>query len=118
MNADATTASSRKRRLSERRRPKRRGQPAAWKLGQYIVADPRICHGKPTFKGTRIMVWQVLSDVAKGKDWDFIANRQWGGCITRKAIAEAVQFAGRTLLDEEGRLIAQIDGQRLQRAAA
>ena len=29
-------------------------------INRYIVADPNICHGKPTFKGTRIMVWQVL----------------------------------------------------------
>jgi uncharacterized protein (DUF433 family) len=25
-------------------------------LGDFIVADPEICHGKPTFKGTRIPV--------------------------------------------------------------
>jgi uncharacterized protein (DUF433 family) len=29
-------------------------------INEYIVADSEICHGKPTFKGTRIMVWQVL----------------------------------------------------------
>lgn len=29
-------------------------------INKYIVADPNICHGKPTFKGTRIMVWQIL----------------------------------------------------------
>ena len=29
-------------------------------LGQSIVADSGICHGKPTFKGSRVMVWQVL----------------------------------------------------------
>ncbi|MBI2195982.1 DUF433 domain-containing protein [Candidatus Daviesbacteria bacterium] len=29
-------------------------------INKYIVADPDICHGKPTFKGTRIMVWQIL----------------------------------------------------------
>lgn len=36
------------------------------KLGQYIVADPDICHGVPTFVGTRIMVDQVLEMVAQG----------------------------------------------------
>lgn len=29
-------------------------------LGRYLVSDPDICHGKPTFAGTRIMVAQVL----------------------------------------------------------
>ena len=28
-------------------------------LGRHIVADPTICHGKPTFKGTRIMMGQA-----------------------------------------------------------
>ena len=36
-------------------------------LNEYIVADPEICHGKPTFKGTRIMVWQVLEMLAAGE---------------------------------------------------
>lgn len=36
-------------------------------LNKYIVADPEICHGKPTFKGTRIMVWQVLEMLAVGE---------------------------------------------------
>jgi len=30
-------------------------------LGEHVVADPEICHGKPTFNGTRIMVWQVFA---------------------------------------------------------
>jgi len=42
-------------------------------LSEHIVADQSICHGKPTFKGTRIMVWQILEDVAEGKSWDFIS---------------------------------------------
>lgn len=27
------------------------------KLGRYIVADPGICHARPTFKGKRILPW-------------------------------------------------------------
>lgn len=32
----------------------------------YIEADPEICHGKPVFKGTRVMVWQVLELLGAG----------------------------------------------------
>ena len=71
-------------------------------LGEYIVADPEICHGKPTFKGTRIMVWQVLDDVAAGRSWDFICNRRWEGRIPMSAIAEAVRLAQEALLERHG----------------
>lgn len=36
-------------------------------INDHIVADPKICHGKPTFKGTRIMVWQILEMLAAGE---------------------------------------------------
>ncbi len=62
-------------------------------LGRYIVADSAICNGKPTFKGTRIMVWQVLDDVAEGRSWDFICNTRWGGRLPLAAVAEAVKLA-------------------------
>jgi len=35
-------------------------------INKYIIADPKICHGKPTFKGTRIMVWQILEMLKAG----------------------------------------------------
>ena len=73
-------------------------------LGEHVVADPRICHGKPTFKGTRIMVWQVLEDVAEGKSWDFISQVRWGGRLPLAAIAEAVRLAQGALLDPHGNL--------------
>jgi uncharacterized protein (DUF433 family) len=31
-----------------------------------ILIDPRICHGKPCVKGTRIMVWLVVQYLAHG----------------------------------------------------
>lgn len=37
-------------------------------ISKYIVADPNICHGKPTFKGTRVMVWQILELLKSGED--------------------------------------------------
>lgn len=68
-------------------------------MGRYIVADPSICHGKPTFRGTRIMVWQVLEMVAQGKAPGTIVE-EWGGSITKEAIAEAVQLASRSFVQQ------------------
>lgn len=61
-------------------------------IGRYMVIDPEICHGKPTFRGTRIMVAQVLEMVASGMTWETIIE-QCHGNITREAIAEAVSLA-------------------------
>jgi uncharacterized protein (DUF433 family) len=68
-------------------------------VGKYIVIDPEICHGKPTFRGTRIMVWQVLEMVGKGVPWDEILW-QCHGSIPREAISEAVQLASKALADQ------------------
>src|SRR5262245_20937490 len=67
-------------------------------LGEYIVADPRICHGKPTFIGTRIMVAQVLRQVACGMSWNKI-TAEWRGTVTKEAIAEAIELAQRVFED-------------------
>ncbi len=67
-------------------------------LGRYIVADPAICHGKPVFVGTRIMVAQVLKQVAKGMSWKAIES-EWHGAVTPDAIAEAIELAQRTFED-------------------
>ena len=66
-------------------------------LGRFIVADPKICHGQPTFLGTRIFVADVLEQVARGLDWETIIE-DWHGSITHEAIAEAVHLAAQALL--------------------
>jgi len=61
-------------------------------VGRYIVADTKICHGQPTFRGTRILVADVLEQVAAGMAWKSIIE-EWRGGITEEAIAEAVRLA-------------------------
>ena len=61
-------------------------------IGRYIVSTRRICHGKPTFRGTRILVSQVLEQVAAGMAWKTIAE-EWYGDVPKEAIAEAVRLA-------------------------
>ncbi len=74
-------------------------------LGKYIVADPRICHGKLTFKGTRIFVQDVVQMVAEGMDWDHIIA-EWDGAIHREAIVEALHVAGQALEEKAQRSLA------------
>ena len=73
-------------------KPKRRGQ---------IVSDPAICHGRPTFRGTRILVSDVLDLVADGMNWDDII-KECRGSITRSTIAEAIRCAGLSIVKHAG----------------
>ncbi len=72
--------------------------PQAQRSGRYIVADPDICHGKPTFRGTCILVADVLDPVASGLAWETIIE-EWCGSIIPEAIAAAVRLARQALLE-------------------
>jgi len=78
-------------------------------LGEHIVSDPLICHGKLTYKGTRIMVWQVLDELEHGMSLDEIVTA-WGGEVSKEAIRESIRLARGALLDREGRLARSVDG--------
>src|SRR5215510_6350631 len=71
-------------------------------LGQYIVADPEICHGQLTFKDTRIMVKSVLEMLAKGYSWDRISI-EYDGRLSHEAIAEAIALASDALIEKTER---------------
>jgi uncharacterized protein (DUF433 family) len=67
-------------------------------IGRYIITDPRICHGRPVFRGTRIMVEQILEQVTMGMAWEAIVE-EWRGKVCKEAIAEAVRMASRAFAD-------------------
>lgn len=73
-------------------------------LGRYIVSDPEICRGKPTFRGTRIMVWQVLDQLANDMSWDTIVE-EWRGSVTKEAIAEAIRLSGKAFLEHADKYV-------------
>ncbi len=68
-------------------------------LGQYIVADPEICHGQLTFKGTRILVADVLYFLAKGYDWARVSH-EFDDRLSDSAIAEAITQASQALIEK------------------
>ena len=61
-------------------------------INKYIVADPEICHGKPTFKGTRIMIWQVLEMLREGMSEEEIM-KAFPTQLNRAQIKAALDYA-------------------------
>lgn len=76
-------------------------------LGRHIVTDPKICHGKPTFRGTRVLVSDVLEQVASGMAWEAIIE-EWNDSITKDAIREAVQLAKQALLNHADEFLLEL----------
>jgi uncharacterized protein (DUF433 family) len=64
-------------------------------LGKYIVADPYICHGQPTFKGTRKIVHLIVRSFRSGWTIDEIA---FDHELPREAIIEALEMAAEAFL--------------------
>jgi len=81
-----TKISAQKRKLPRRRR-----------VGQFIVADPEVCHGKLTFDGTRILVRTILAYLASGKSVEWVLN-EWPQ-LPREAVEEAMRLAANTFLE-------------------
>lgn len=70
--------------------------------GRSILTDPKICHGKPTFRGTRILVADVLEQLADGLAWETITE-DWRGSVCFEAIAEAVRLSTKVFLENTDR---------------
>ena len=80
-------------------------KPKTRMIGRHIVADPAICHGQPTFRGTRILVADVLDQVGSGMAWESIAS-EWREQVSKEAIAEAVRLASQAFHDHAGQYVA------------
>jgi uncharacterized protein (DUF433 family) len=74
-------------------------------IGRFVIADPAICHGQPTFRGTRILVDDVLEQVAAGIAWETIVE-EWRGSVSSEAIAEAVRLASQAFRDHSAKYAA------------
>jgi uncharacterized protein (DUF433 family) len=63
---------------------------------EYIVSDPLVCHGKWTFRGTRIFVSDVLDQLDNSVPREVIV-KQWRGDVSLAAIEEVARV-GRNIL--------------------
>jgi len=62
----------------------------------YITVDPRICHGQPCFKGTRIMVYLILEMLEAGETPDTIIKNAYPQ-LTKNHIQAALHYAAEVI---------------------
>jgi len=60
-------------------------------IGKHLVVDPKVCHGKLTFKSTRVPVGTVLMFLSMGDSINDIL-RNWPE-LSREAVEEAIRWA-------------------------
>ncbi len=64
-----------------------------------IIVNPKICHGKPTIKGTRIMVSNILGLLAGGYTLQGILDHYPE--LTPQDIKESIEYAVKVIQEEE-----------------
>ena len=62
-------------------------------IGEYIVAAPGVCGGRPTFKYTRLEVATILDLLAVGWTVEQLVEEYDQSQLTPETIAEAVRLA-------------------------
>ena len=70
-------------------------------IEKYIWRRPDICHGKPCFKGTRIMVYLILELLEAGVSVEEIIGQNYYPQLTGKHIEAALHFAGELMKTRE-----------------
>ena len=65
-----------------------------------IKINPKICHGKPVIKGTRIMVWQILDLLKDGLTFDEIITKYFPN-LTKDDIKACIEYANQLVKNEE-----------------
>jgi uncharacterized protein (DUF433 family) len=66
-------------------------------VGEHLVVDPRVCHGKMTFRGTRVPVETILVYLANGHSLEYL-HKSWPE-VSAEAIGEAVRMAADTFFE-------------------
>jgi len=63
---------------------------------RYITVDPEICHGQPSFRGTRILVYLVLEMLEAGETSDDIIKKAYPQ-LTKRHIQAALHYAAEVI---------------------
>lgn len=83
-------------------------------IGEHLVIDPEVMHGRLTFRGTRVPVSTVLAYLAKGRSITELVQ-DWPQ-LRPEAVQEAILLASAALQQqyEAERVAAECEARRLR----
>jgi len=64
-------------------------------LVRWVVVDARVCHGRPVFRGTRVLVSDVLEMLGAGMSLEEVLEEY--PQLTREMVLEALRLAAEQL---------------------
>jgi uncharacterized protein (DUF433 family) len=67
-------------------------------MNDRIVIDPRIQHGKPVIRGTRVPVTRIVGGLAGGMTFEEV-QKEYG--VTAEDVRAALEFANQIIEQEE-----------------
>jgi uncharacterized protein (DUF433 family) len=65
-------------------------------VGRYIVLDDAVCHGRPTFKGTRVLVSDVIELLAAGLSIEEVV-RDYYPSLDEEMVKDALAWAAKVI---------------------
>ncbi|RLC77640.1 MAG: hypothetical protein DRI61_11165 [Chloroflexi bacterium] len=74
-----------------------------------ITVNPKICHGQPCIKGTRIMVWQILDLLAAGVTPSEIISEDYFPDLTLEDVYACIAYASQVVKNEEIHLLEALE---------
>lgn len=66
-------------------------------IGEYIAINPTVCHGKPHFRGTRILVHTILELLEARVPAAEITGKAYYPTLTERHIEAALHYASELL---------------------
>ncbi len=68
-------------------------------MSDRISVDPQVCAGKPTIRGTRIMVKNILGMIAGGYNLDRIVEAYPE--LSKEDVSAALEYAAEVIAEEQ-----------------
>jgi uncharacterized protein (DUF433 family) len=65
-------------------------------VDRYVVLDDEVCHGKPTFKGTRVLISDVIELLATGLSIEEVV-REYYPSLDEEMIKDALAWAAKVI---------------------